>query len=117
MKFLVYSGSAILIFLLFLIVSPFFINWNSYYASHVLKQIENISSDMSVKGVSNVTGSLILPRIVINNLQVESSSDLSDHKSIILIERLELKISLLSLLLFSPKIYAVTVDGLSMPLG
>ncbi|QLK58458.1 AsmA family protein [Ehrlichia ruminantium] len=117
MKFLVYFGSAILIFLLFLVVSPFFINWNSYYASHVLKQIENISSDISVKGVNNVTGSLVLPKIVVNNLHVESGSDSSDYKSTILIERLELKISLLSLLLFSPKVYAVTVDGLSMPLG
>ncbi|QGR02207.1 AsmA family protein [Ehrlichia ruminantium] len=117
MKFLVYCSSVVLVFVLFLIVSPFFINWNSYYASHVLKQIENISNDISVKGVSNVTGSLILPKIVVSNLYVERGDELSSYKSAILIERLELKISLLSLLLFSPKVYAITVDGLSMPLG
>ncbi|ABD45169.1 asmA family protein [Ehrlichia chaffeensis str. Heartland] len=118
MRLLIYSGGTILVFLLFLIISPFFINWNSYYASHVLKQIEDISGDVSVKGVGKVTGRLILPKIVINNLYIEGhGNELLNHKSTILISRLELKISLLSLLLFSPKVNAITIDGLNIPLG
>ncbi|WP_395878197.1 AsmA family protein [Ehrlichia muris] len=116
MRFLIYSGGVILIFLLFLIISPFFINWDSYYTSHVLKQIEDISSDITVKGVGEITGKFILPKIVINNLYIEGHSKLLDHKSTILVNQLELKISLLSLLLFSPKIDTVTIDGLNVSL-
>ncbi|AAZ68170.1 AsmA family protein [Ehrlichia canis] len=117
MRILIYSGGIILTLLLFLIISPFFINWNSYYASHILKQIEDISDYVTVKGVGSVTGKLILPKIIVNNLYIEGHGKLSTHKSTILVNQLELKISLLSLLLFSPKVNTITVDGLSIPLG
>ena len=116
MRFLIYSGGVILIFLLFLMISPFFIDWNSYYTSHVLKQIEDISSDITVKGVGDVTGKLIFPKIVINNLYIEGHDELLSNKSTILIDQLELKISLLSLLLFSPRVDTVTIDGLNISL-
>ncbi|MGN7618942.1 MAG: AsmA family protein [Ehrlichia sp.] len=117
MRVLVYCGGIILVFLLFLVISPFFINWNSYYASHVLKRIEGISSNISVKGVGDVTGTLIMPKIVISNLYIEGHDDSSTHKSTILVDRLELKVSWLSLLLFSPQVDEVTIDGLNIPLG
>ena len=117
MRFLVYCGGIILVLLLFLVVSPFFIDWNSYYASRVLKQIENISDKMNVKSIGNVSGTLIMPKIIVNNLHIEGQGSVPDHKSTILVDRLELKVSLLSLLLFSPKVDIVTINGLNIPLG
>ena len=117
MRFLIYCGGIVLVFLSFLVISPFFIDWNSYYASHVLKQIEDISENISVKGVGNVTGTLIMPKIIVNNLYIEGQGDLSGHKSTILVDRLELKVSWLSLLLFSPQVDAITINGLNAPLA
>ena len=116
MRFLIYCSGIVLVLLLFLVISPFFIDWNSYYTSHVLKQIEDISENISVKGVGNVTGTLIMPKIIVNNLYIEGEGDLPDYKSTILVDRIELKVSWLSLLLFSPKVDAVTISGLNTPL-
>lgn len=95
-------------------VVPHFVDWNALCESYAFEQLgvslENSSS--LVKTVGNIKGSFVPPRLTVNNLYVECDAEALGCRGQVSVERVELNLSLLSLIFGTLKVKSVDLYGL-----
>ena len=97
------------------LISNYVINWNSYEQA-ISKQLEKSFGEGAIS-ISHLDGSLLMPKLNAYNVYFNSSHiDNISHDTLV-IPKLEIKISILSLLLFSPKIKSLHIESIDLKLN
>ncbi|MFV9878210.1 MAG: hypothetical protein AB8U40_02850 [Anaplasma ovis] len=119
MKFLGRLCCCVLLLFAALVFVPYLIDWNAHYGEYVFKQLGAAtgSSGAVVKAIGNIEGRLLLPRLTVRNLYVECSEDAAGCAGTLSVDRLELSLDPLSMLMGAPKVRTISLYGLRTSVG
>ena len=119
MKFLGRLCCCVLLLFAALVFVPYLIDWNAHYGEYVFKQLGAAtgSSGAIVKAIGNIEGRLLLPRLTVRNLYVECSEDAAGCAGTLSVDRLELSLDPLSMLMGAPKVRTISLYGLRTSIG
>ncbi|MGN7661414.1 MAG: AsmA-like C-terminal region-containing protein [Anaplasma sp.] len=97
-----------------LVLAPYVINWDSRYGNYIFEQLGIASGSRGgIRVIGSVKGSFLLPKITVSNLHVECNEDTAGCVGTVSIDRLELHLSPLSMLLGGPpSARSIEVHGL-----
>ncbi|QJC27197.1 hypothetical protein ANPL_00375 [Anaplasma platys] len=95
-------------------IVPHLVNWNALYEGYAFEQlgVSLKGSGSSVKTVGNIKGGFIPPRLMVNNLYVECDAEAKGCHGQVSVEKVELNLSFMSLILGVPKVKSVELHGL-----
>ncbi|MBQ4874840.1 MAG: AsmA family protein [Rickettsiaceae bacterium H1] len=94
------------------IISKYVINWNSY-ENEIVNQLEKSFGKGSVN-ISHLDGSLLMPKINAYNFYLNNGNNTT--KDILVIPKIEMKISLLSMIFFKPKVKSLNIESVNFKL-
>ncbi|RCL19485.1 hypothetical protein DOS86_04290 [Anaplasma marginale] len=119
MKFLGRLCCCVLVVFAALAFVPYLVDWNAHYGEYVFKQLGAAtgSSGAVVKAIGNIEGSLLLPKLTVRNLYVECSEDAAGCAGTLSIDRMELSVDPLSILMGEPKVRTISLYGLRTSVG
>lgn len=95
-------------------IVPHFVNWNALYEGYAFEQLGVAlkGSGSVVKTVGNIKGGFTPPRLTVNNLYVECDAKDQGWYGQLSVEKVELNLSLTSLILGVPKVKSMNLYGL-----
>ena len=106
-------GMALVVFAA-LLLAPYVIDWNSRYGNYVFEQLgaATSGSGATIRALGNIRGRFLSPKLSVNNLYLECDEGTSRCTGTISVERLELRLSFLSMLAGNMRVKSIDLYGL-----
>ncbi|MFV9838485.1 MAG: AsmA-like C-terminal region-containing protein [Aaplasma endosymbiont of Hyalomma asiaticum] len=114
MKFLGSLLGVTLVGFVALLLAPYVIDWNSRYGNYVFEQLgaSTSKSGITIRALGNIKGRFISPKLSVNNLYLECNEETTECVGTISVEKLELRLSFLSMIMGRAKVKSVDLFGL-----
>ena len=102
-----------LVALLAIVVAPYVIDWNARYGGYVFEQLGAAASGSgaSVRALGKMKGRVLTPKLTVNNLYFECGEEVQGCSGAVSIEKLELNLSLRSLIFGALEVKSMDMYG------